>query len=257
MPTAAYIGTAAHPIPLEWVDGVRVSTEGRYAIQSAPARRWAFVSAAGGAPSPRSWEVDMRIGNATKANLDALAMGAFGSGPFIWLPESAYITNALTPRQSLLLDEAGGAVAAVEGRAPRSALGPAVATLASGVPVMPGSPCTVSVDASGAASLQALFRNASGAVVANPTQAADGTLMQRIHLTVNSVPASARTVDILVGGHSVVTRPQVTWLRKPIPWAPGAGADSVVLDNFEATTMHLDARGDVIMSARITLQEVS
>ena len=256
MPTAAYIGTVAHPVPVEWVDSVSVSVEGRYTIQSAPARSWAFVTRPGGVPTPRSWDVAMRIGNATRANLDALAMGALGNGPFFWLPESAYITNAITPRQSLLLDRTGGGVAAVERWAPRSALGPAVATLAAGVPVLPGSPVTLSVDASGASTLRAVFRNAAGTMVANPSIGADGTLMQRLHLTVASAPPTARTVDLQVAGHSVATRPQVTWLRGPVPWAPGAGADSVVLEKLDATTLHLDGRGDVMLSATMTLQEV-
>lgn len=256
MPTAAYIGTVAHPVPIEWIDGVRVSRESRYSLQEAAARTWAFASRPSGSPSPRTWEVTARVGSATMSNLEGLAMGAFGNGPFLWLPESAYITNAITPRQSLLLDGAGAGADAAGGRAPRSVVGPRTASLATGVPVMPGSPCTISVDASGSTTLRAIFRTAAGGTVLNTTQTATGSLMQRISITVPNVPAAARTVEVQVANHTIATRPQVTWLRHEIPWAPGAGADSVILERFENSTMHLD-QSELMMSVVMTLREVS
>lgn len=259
MPTAAYIGTVAHPIPLEWVRSTRVTTEGRHSVQRAPARSWAYMSGAHGVAPPRMWEVEMLVGNATMANIDALAAGAFGHGPFLWLPESAYVTNAISPSQSLLLGVpgSGAGVAAVEGWAPRSALGPGPTVLTTGTPVIPGEPVTVSIDASGPTVLRPVFRNAAGNVVSSPSVAASGTSMQRIHYTTSAAPSTARTVDVRVDDHTVATRPQVTWLRNPVPWSAGAGATSVVIDQLSTQASHLDARGDLMLSVTMTLQEVN
>lgn len=259
MPTAAYIGTAAHPVALEWVDTIRVSAEGRYSIQSAPARTWAFVTTGGRASPPRSWDVTLRADNATMANLEGLAAGAFGNGPFLWLPESAYVTNALTPRQAAVMDApgAGAGVSAVEGWAPRSVLGGASTILAAGVPVLPGEPVTVSVDASGPTILRPIFRNAAGVQVSAPTASASGTGMQRIHFTTGGAPSTARTVDVVAEGFTAVTRPQVTWLRRPTPWAPGAGSAAAVIARVDTTPLYLEGRGDLLTSVTMKIQEVS
>ena len=258
MPTAAYIGTVAHPVPIEWIDGVRVSSDGRYSVQSAPARTWVFATRAQGLPAVRSWDVTARVGNATMSNLEALAAGAFGNAPLLWMPESAYVTNAITPPQSLLFDVvgAGAGVGAVEGWAPRSALGPGPTVLADGTPVLPGQPVTVSADAAGPTVLKAVFRNAAGVAVSTGSVSATGTAMQRLHFTTGAAPSTARTVDVVVEGHTAATRPQVTWTRGPTPWAPGAGAASVVVEKIESQTLYLEGRGDLLMSVGMTIQEV-
>lgn len=256
MPTAAYLGTPAHLAPLEYVDEVRAEQDSRYAIQRAASRSWAFVSAAPGA-APRRWTVNLTATSETAAALQGLADGAYGNGPFAWLPESAYISNALTPRQSGLLDFSGPGVTAVGGWSPRSALGPALADLATQIPIMGNHPVTATVDVSGAATLRITLRNASGTVLMTREETSDGTAMQRLTVTVPSAPATARTADIRVGGHTYVTRPQVTWLGREIPWAPGAGADSVIVESVSMAPMQLDSNGELLQRAEIQIQEVN
>lgn len=258
MPNAAYIGSPARLFPVEWVTALRADTESRYTVMEASSRRWAFVQTASGAPAPRSWDVLSTSDNESSAVLRGLAHGAYGAGPFVWMPESAYITNALTPRQSLLSGAAGGGVEAVDGWSPTSILGPASTTLVTGVPIVPGEPVTASVDVSGAATLQVVFRNATGGVVTVQSVASTGTLMQRLHRTTPAAPANARTVDLVVSGHIRVTRPQVTWTHHLMPWSFGEGARSVIIEKLTTTPFLLDGGSrDTWTTVTAILTEVS
>lgn len=257
MPTAAYVGTTANLLPLEWVTSVRKTQAGRYSIQESASRSWAFVNNSDGRTPDRTWEVAAIGSVATLANLEALASGAWGDGPFHWIPEDAYVTNAVTPAQSGLLTAPGGPVAVVNGHAPRSALGPSQSILAAGVPVLPSQPVVVACDAAGAATLTATFRNANGASVGVFTQPSVGSTMQRIHIARPLAPATARTVDVAVSGHVAAARPQVTWTRSLMPWGPGMGASSVVVEDLDATPRHMDGNRGLLYDIAVTLREVS
>lgn len=255
MPTAAYIGTTANLLPLEWVQSVRPHRAERYSFQQARARTWTFASR-GSRPGDREWEVLLIASTPTLATLEGLEVGEFGLGPFRWVPESAYITNACTPAQASLLGFSGGPLDVVDGRAGRSSPGPAAATLAAGVAVLPGQPVTISVDASGASTVTGTFRNATGSVVGTVSATATGTLMQRVTATVPFAPATARTIDIEVSGHVAAARPQVTWTQGLRPWGPGGGADSVVIQSLDSTPRHLDGTRGLLYDVSLRLREV-
>lgn len=256
MPTAAYIGPPAHLVPLEYMTSMRVKQGGRYAMQTAASRQWAFVTNTADTLPSRSWELALTASSSSMAVLQGMASGAYGDGPFVWAPESAYITNVLTPAQSSLLGATGPGSGTTDGWAPRTALGPNQITLAAGVPVLPGAPMTATVDASGPAIIRAVFRTAGGAEVSVITANSVGSLMQRLSVSTLAVPVTARTVDITVSGHVTAAQPQVVWLPKPAPWAPGAGATSVVITDFEASPLLFDRGRDLFQTATATLQEV-
>lgn len=256
MPTAAYLGTPAHLAPLEYVRSIEVKQDSRYSFQSAASRTWAFVSSGPGGIPARSWSVSLIVDSRSAATLQGFAEGSYGAGPFAWLPESAYIANALTPAQASLAGMSGPGVEAVDGWSPRSALGPANADLAVAVPVLGNHPVTGTVDVSGPATLRLTFRNASGTIVGTNEKMSTGSAMQRLSVSVAKAPLTARTVDMRVGGHTYVTRPQLTWLAKATPWAAGAGASSVVIEELSFTPLHLDGSGDVFQTATLKIQEV-
>ena len=256
MPTAAYIGTTANLLPLEWVQGVRMSQGGRHSIQESASRSWVFVSHGSRRPPSRTWEVTLIASASTLANLEALANGAFGDGPFRWVPEGAYITNAATPAQSLLPDGVGGSLAVVDGHVGRSSLGPGDATLAAGVAVLPGQPVTISADASGASTVTGTFRNATGSVVGAISGTSVGALMQRVSATAPAAPSTARTIDVSISGHVAAARPQVTWTRRLQPWGPGGGATSVVIESLDSAPRHLDGARGLLYDTSLKLREV-
>lgn len=256
MPTAAYIGTTARLLPLEWVQDVRMTQGSRYAVQEAASRSWAFVSHGAGRTPARAWDVTLIGSVATLSNLEALAGGAWGDGPFHWIPEGAYIANSLTPAQSLLTVAEGGPLEVVGGYAPRSALGPTQSTLALGAPVLPGQPATIACDAAGPATLRATFRNAAGGIVSTPTAPATGTSMQRISIHVPITPAEARTVDIAIDGHIAAARPQVTWTREIQPWGPGGGSSQAVVEDLDSTPRHRDGAHGLLYDITARIQEV-
>lgn len=246
MITGDYIGTRGRLFPVEWSSALSESHEPRYTVQSARSKRWAFVSARAGGTAFREWSVSVSGRNASASVLVGFAQGAYGPGPFVWAPVAAHASNLCLPGESLLTGAAGAGMDAVDGWAPRSALGPASVVLASTVPVLPGSPVTGTVDVTGSdAVLELVFRNATGGVVATVSQVAERATVHRLSRVVPAVPAAARTVDLVVRGHVAVSRPQVTWTDSVVPWAVGAGARDVVVTDVSRDLKVIDvASGD-------------
>lgn len=222
-----YLGTPARMIPSIPAAAQREVSLSRYVVQSAARRRWAFDL---GAHRPRAWDVDLAL--MTTSEQRALSeVEAWGPGPWWWVSCAAHDSNVLTPRQSLLDGLSGGPADGVEGWSPVSHLGPTRVALAAGVPVIPGKPVTVSLEASGSATLFVALRNGAGALIRQYAEATTGSLMQRLTVTVPTVGATARTVDVEVSGHVRALRPQVTWTASPHPWTAGRGASQVVVQN--------------------------
>lgn len=255
MIVADYIGTTARMVPVRWSTSISESEVEPYSFVDSRAKRWAFASSR---KLPREWDVSVVASSRDAATLREILHGGWGNGPFRWVPAVAHQSNVLTPAQSLLrgLAVAGGMDTA-DGWAPASVLGPAPVTLASGASVLPGAPLTVSVDTTGAATLTVVLRNATGGVVSTLTATAAGTLAQRLSLSIPSVVATARTVDVQVSGHIRAARPQVTWTRGPVPYGIGAGADSVVLASAgRAAKVIARGSGDVWSDVTVKILEV-
>lgn len=234
---AGHIGTLAHLLPALPTREMQVSATDRFAFQEAPNRRWAFATSQG--PRLRTWQVDTTALTSEQAGaLAELAEGAWGYGPFIFVPCSAHGSNVLTPAQSQLEGVANsGPVTLPNGIvAPRSVVGGASVTLADKVPVIPGKPVTVSLYMAGG-SATVSFKNLTGSAVGSRPLTPTGDLIQRVSVTAPSVPATARYATITATGYTALARPQLSWTSEPVPWAAGGGAAQVVIQNSSPTPM--------------------
>lgn len=234
---AGYIGELGRMHKILWPTPVKVTNPTRYEVQSAPSRRWAFVSSPASARR-REWSLEVTGTNAETAELAQLVAGAFGDGPWVFISDEAAVTNVLTPEESMLSGVANaGAADGVGGVGARSRTGGGPIAIAEACPCIPGEPVTVTVDMSGAAGVLVVQPvNAAGqpvgsAVTARPS----GELMERVSVVIPALPLGACAVKIQTRGSTTVTRPQVTWTDGPVPWDMGAGAASVIIEEAQTT----------------------
>lgn len=234
---AGHIGTLAHLLPALPTREMQVSAADRFAFQEAADKRWAFATSKG--PRLRTWQVDSTALTSEQAGaLAEMAEGAWGLGPFIFIPCPAHGSNVLTPAQSLLEGVANAGPVALPGggTAPRSVVGGASVTLVDKVPVMPGKPATVSLYMAGG-SATVSFKTLAGSTVGSRPLVPTGDLMQRVTVTAPSVPATARYATITATGYTALARPQLSWTAEPVPWAAGGGAAQVVIQNSSPTPL--------------------
>lgn len=252
-----YLGTTARMVPVAPASAQSEARPDRFVVQQTASRRWAFDTARRGGVQGREWAVDLGLLDTVEMSaVDEFVQGAWGPGPFRWVSCAAHDSNALTPGQSILASlDAGTGMDTVSGWSPRSVLGPARGVLAERVPVIPGRPVTVAVEATGAAVLTAVLRNAAGGVVSTLVAEASGTLAQRLTVSAASVVSTARTVDVEVSGHIRAARPQVTWTRDARPWAPGRGAEQVIIQSGVSDPVVINPAGGY-WSGSLSLIEV-
>lgn len=255
---ASYIGTLANLMPVSWTESESVVPAPQYSFQDAPGKRWAFTTRRPDGGFLREWEITFSGTNRDKTVLEWIYTGAFGSGPFVYVPEGATLTNILTPAQSKLSGVAnGGGVTTTSGFCPMSIVGGASVTVADKIPVVPDKPVTVSVDASGTTKMTVTFKNASGGVVASRSVSSDGVLMQRVSVTIPSVPPAARYVSISASGYTALAQPQLTWTDKAVPFESGGGASSVVISDFTPDwVMYETATGESWRDMPVKITEV-
>ena len=220
--------------------------------------------------APRSWSVD--VNGATAGELSALSAftsGAWGSGPWHWVPVQAQQGNLLTPREAALLDyealqwwSPGGPVRDAEGAwsasSISSSLTGAYGQLFNGIPVLAGGPVTWAADVQGdgSSALGLGFRDASGVLIAGAySDAVAPGAMGRVSMTV-TVPGDAVSLHVGVrGGVTRVTRPQVTWTDGPVPYSAGHGCRMAVVDGFSEDLIVANRYG-TYSSAGFTVMEV-
>lgn len=243
----SYIGRLERMFPLLYPESVTAfgrETKNPYTLQEAPHKTWAFVNNPTVGSSQQAWSGTFRMLHQDYSTLDAMRQGGFGWQEFTYIPESASLTNVLSPAQSLLsgISNAGW-VDTVQGGSPVSIVGGQSIIIADKVPVIPGRWCTSTVDAAGAASLTVEFCNAAGSVVYASNQKASGVLMQRISVSVIT-PAVARYIRIRVSGYTAVAQPQVTYTRYAVPWSTGSGSRRVLISGLHETSDGIDPRSD-------------
>lgn len=234
---AGYIGPLGRMVKILWPAPVKVTNPTGYAVKESPARRWAFVTSPASAPR-REWSLEVTGTNAETSELAQLVAGAFGGGPWVFVPDEATVTNVLTPAESMLAGVANaGAVDVVGGAGARSHTGGGLIAIAEACPCIPGEPVTVTVDMAGASGVLTVQPvNAAGQPVGSArVSSPSGELMERVSVTIPALPLGARAVRIQTRGASTVTRPQVTWTDGPVPWDVGAGASSVIIEEAQTT----------------------
>ena len=222
--------------------------------------------------TPRSWSVSVPVqyGDQT-APVEAFMTGAWGRGPWHWVPVAAQLGNMLTPAQASLEDHLtpngigeGGPVQDADGVwAPRSvsvSIPGTAAVLVRNIPVIEGQPVTYSADVqrrTGTPGLTIGFYGADGAstgVLIGYGTAANG--MQRMSLS-GTVPAG--TVEMGIGVHTNtarLTRPQVTWTAEPVPYASGHGCRTAVIDSPSQSLTVVNSAG-MAGALDFTVMEVS
>lgn len=193
----------------------------------------------------RLWQVGLGVARPSEI-ASLLAMAEFGTPPYRWVGPWAQVTNALTARQSVLLDGVaardgathtpGGAVKLADGTW-------AVRSLAiSGVygdtrvghitPVVPGVPVTASVYLRALGAVGARMRivwvdSAGGDTGAQLDSlfAGSQTAMHRFHVTATPPPVAAG-LSIRVENANQVANPAVTYSSELLDWHTGHGGES-------------------------------
>lgn len=228
---SGHIGTLAHLLPALPTLDAATSSADRFTIQETANKRWAFVAIQGA--RLRTWGVDTAALSSEQAGaIQELSEGAWGHGPFVFVPCPAHDSNVLTPAQSLLEGVANGGPAALPGGgfAPRTVVGGQTIVLADKVPVIPGKPVTISLYMAGGSATVSFKTLAGGTVGSRTITAPDGPL-QRISAVVQAVPSTARYATITATGYTALARPQLSWTAEAVPWSAGATANQVIIQN--------------------------
>lgn len=265
-----YLGSLGRLIGLACPSSERTQPAARYSEEfTVEGRRRVQVRPA----SPRAW--DLSVGVATPAELAALSgfvTGAWGNGPWHWVPVQAQRGNLLTPREAQLVERASVSSASVQdagpvrdadgGWSPRSVtvtLDSGWVALMRGVPVIPGLPFTFSCDVQGGATPGALwvvFRDAAGGSVMTGNASAPNAGMRRVSYTA-TVPAGAVSAEVGVRASTLrAARPQVTWTDGPVPWSAGHGCRSAVVDGWSEDLLAANSYG-TYSNASFSILEVS
>lgn len=220
----------------------------------------------------RTWEASWDLAEPTEASaLAPFTTGAWGPGPWHWVPIQAQTGNLLTPRQADLLEVAAstyhgasGPMQTADGTwAPHSrwvSITSGFAPLITGIPVLPGHSITWTADVTGGAAnaLGMTFYDASGAAITGGGYGGTGTsTTTRVSMT-RVVPATAVAVAVGVSaGTTRLTRPQVTWTDRMVPYSAGHGCRAAVIDGASTTLLAAwDIDHGAITSHSFTILEV-
>lgn len=206
----------------------------------------------------RVW--DLGLGNVTTpdqvAVLQDIARGAWGDGPFVFVPADAPNTNMLPPGVSSCDPNAGlspvnvvdGPLLTPDGWAPRS-LSPVSPPgyvhfgserIAGATPVLPGQAVTASAYVEGAgAYARVLWRDADFNYLSNVSstvRAGRGEVI-RSHVTATAPPGAVwASVQALNAVRAA--RPSLTWGDRLLPFSDGRLARNVVVDQVSSDLVH-------------------
>lgn len=261
-----YIGELGRLIGLRCASTERVEAAPRYVTESTvEGRRRVQVVPV----SPRSWDVQWDLAYPEEvATVAGFAEGAWGNGPWHWVPIQAQHGNLLTPREAALIGYVsfsyvadGGPVRDATGAwSPRSLVVGETGgwpALFQGLPVVPGMPFTWAMDVAGTSPrVQVDFLDVEGERVALESAAGSGTSMQRVALS-TTVPAGAASVNVGVSGSvDRATRPQATWTSGPVAYSSGHGCRAAIITN-PAEDVLLSTRDRTFTQYGFTVMEVS
>ena len=247
---AFWIGPLGALKQVLWPVSLKETVPTRWAIQAAASRRWAFMTHTGGR---RSWAAEVKGTQEDTAYLSVLAQSS-RTAPVIFVSDEAAATNVLTPAQSLLEGIANGGPFSLS-----SVTGGGRAVVADTVPVVPGLPVTASVYVQGSgASLSMQFYDAQGAAVGTQaTKTSQSDAVQRLAISIPTVPLKAASITVRISGASQAALPAVSWTAGPVPWDVGMGCASAVIGEVTTTYEGLHhADGSLWRSTSVTIEEV-
>lgn len=267
-----YLGTLDRMIGLDCPAEQSVSHAGRVSTVSTVEGR---VKAMVVPESGRSWSIGVSAGarQSASATLQEFAVGAWGPGPFIFVPADAPLTNMLSPHAAASMDTVPYTSATLGGPVDLGQAGwsPASqiiedATSSSEIyatriptPVFPGRAVTGSAWISPGANLTAqlclYWRDVNGGIVSGTARSA-GVSSPRTRVSVTGMPpVGAAYVQLVAQQASMMTRPQITWTDSPVPWAAGEGCPQAVVHDL-SRSQSTAWPGSVLSSVQYTVTEV-
>lgn len=272
---AEYFGALGSLVELGITSAESTKRPDRYGLQE---------DAAGGVRArlrsltPRSWSVSAALfSDRELAAMEGFVLGEWGSGPWHWVSIAAQNGNLLTPAESLCLtSQAAPGVVAESGPmqcadgtwAGRSYSGAYTGSgwvsVWSDVPVLPGRPVTFSADVTGDGQAPPLlnigFWDASGnALWSGPS--APGVVTTgatRVSVTATPPPGAASARVGIRSSVKRLTRPQVAWGDKGVPWTTGKGCRKAIPLNVGSDLRLSPGRGRTSFSdVQVTIQELT
>lgn len=268
-----YLGSIGRMVKLGCAAAQEVSRVPRYLYQTTVEgnrRAQALPSTA------REWAISMPVSAPSEmAALSDFATGAWGNGPFIFLPETALATNALPPSISNLT-LTGSYFARNPIAGPTSIEGDPVASTitttdqALGIyfgndhlPVLPGMPITGAAWIQGEKCQIAItFYTENNVYISDfgsPVRgSADELKRHSVTVLANKIPANATKFRLRALLTTTATRPSVTYTSELHGWGEGQGCLKAVVDDFSTgTVLALPQPGGQYQSDKFMVREVS
>lgn len=257
-----YLGTLGSMIGIKCPASQNVEYEERYSFQTTlEGRRKAQVRPRG----PRTWSLQTSDATtpAQVATLMQFAQGAWGPGPFVFVPADAPATNMLTPAAASCAPEmadgysnlsAGGPVEAGGVWFPRSLINSDPSSLLivnEKVPVIPGFPVTGSAWVRGAGGrVRVSFYDQSDVLIGAALSTVTATAGTAKRSWVQAVaPLGASHARVIGVGTTMLAMPSLTWTDNLVPESDGQGCAQAVI--------HGVSRGLVLATSRATYSNVS
>ena len=232
-----YLGSPGRMVGVKCPTRQRVGSSERYSFETTLEGR---VKAQVVPLQRRVWDVE--LGQLTEpsevATLQEFASGAWGKGPFWFVPADAPVVNMLTPDDTSMRTAESHhdpidtpPMATPDGWAARSYLNDGnFVRLADYVPVLPGAQVTGSAylrGSGGRVRIQFVDESHSPISLHNAPVATDQ--VQRMHVTA-TVPADAAYVQLwITSSITQVARPAITWTDQPYEYGEGQGCEKAVV----------------------------
>ena len=263
-----YLGTLGRMIPIYSTPSAQLETEERYSFSTTlEGRRKAQVRPIG----RRTWGLSAQFADPTEHSLlSQFANGAWGPGPFVFVPVDSVMTNLMTPDESLCIPthtdsivSAGGPVQlGSEGWSARSyqSADPGASPLLlsrTAVPVLPGKRVTGSAWVRGSGAYVRLHWYGEGDAylglsIGNATSTP--SVMTRVQVT-GTPPAGAVSCRLFSSSATQVTQPAVTWTDSLSEWGAGEGCPRAVVSAFSRDQV-LAVQGNTYSNISFTVTEV-
>jgi len=268
-----YLGTLGRMVGIKCPSSQSVETAERYGFDQTLEGR---VKAQAKPVGRRTWNLQLSQATTPQDHsaLSAFANGAWGAGPFYFVPVDAPHTNLLSPAGASCMPgtaypvSSGGSVLeggpvdlGADGWAARSWANAGTVDFFLGygefIPVLPGQLITGSAWVQGAgASVRLRWYDSTGAYMSSSSIGSTGSAagFTRVSVTESAPVGSAACLLVAVGA-SRVTRPAVTWTAQVQPWADGQGCSKAVVSGFSRDQV-LAVVGNTYSNVSFTVTEV-
>lgn len=265
---SVYLGTIGRMVEIPYATSQSMAAEGRHTFETTlEGRRKSQVRPI----ARRTWELSSSHFRPQEvALLEQFVTGAWGLGPFQFVPSEAPHTNLLPPTVSTC-DPAlitatgfigpGGPAQLPDGSwAARSYLNTSSSinmTFPATIPVMPGQLVTGSAWVRGAGmKVHISFWDAAGNFITNATSSGTGVANAFTRLSATrTAPTNAVRVSVYTSGAGRAANPAVTWTAELRPWSDGLGCEKSVVSTSSREVV-LAVPGRTYSNLSFTVTEV-